>query len=100
MKVQKGGLAERNATDDSQACPTAADWKPAGMFGGKGILAGFTPGSTVWVRVRTCGLKGVMGHLERPGQVDGDIRLRQQACPLVANSTALSGRVDQPRDWL
>ena len=49
---------------------TAADWHPAGMFsGGKATLGGFTPGANVWVRVRTCGLKGVMGAWSDPAKL-------------------------------
>ena len=49
---------------------TAADWHPAGMFsGGKATLGGFTPGANVWVRVRTCGLRGVMGAWSDPAKL-------------------------------
>jgi hypothetical protein len=47
-----------------------ADWKPAGMFsGGKANLGGFTPGTVIWVRVRTVGLKGVMGAWSDPAKI-------------------------------
>lgn len=47
-----------------------ADWHTKGLFhGGKAELAGFTPGTVVWVRVRTVGLKGVMGAWSDPGQI-------------------------------
>ena len=47
-----------------------SDWKPAGMFsGGKANLAGFTPGTVIWVRVRTVGLKGVMGAWSDPAKI-------------------------------
>jgi hypothetical protein len=49
---------------------TENDWKPAGMFsGGKAQLSGFTPGAVIWVRVRTVGLKGVMGAWSDPAQL-------------------------------
>jgi hypothetical protein len=49
---------------------SASDWKPAGMFsGGKANLAGFTPGTTIWLRVRTVGLKGVMGAWSDPAKI-------------------------------
>jgi hypothetical protein len=49
---------------------TESDWKPAGMFsGGKANLAGFTPGTVIWVRVRTVGLKGVMGAWSDPAKI-------------------------------
>ena len=39
-----------------------ASWQTKGMFqGGRADLDGLTPGAMVWVRVRTVGLKGVMG---------------------------------------
>jgi hypothetical protein len=48
----------------------ASDWKPAGLFtGGKAVLGGFVPGTTVWVRVRTVGLKGVMGAWSDPAKI-------------------------------
>jgi hypothetical protein len=47
-----------------------SDWKPAGMFsGGKANLGGFTPGTVIWVRVRTVGLKGVMGAWSDPAKI-------------------------------
>ena len=46
------------------------DWKPAGLFsGGKANLGGFTPGATIWVRVRTVGLKGVLGAWSDPAKI-------------------------------
>ena len=48
----------------------AENWKPAGMFsGGKANLSGFTPGTVIWVRVRTVGLKGVMGAWSDPAKL-------------------------------
>ena len=47
-----------------------AGWQYAGMFsGGKAIVAGLTPATTVWFRVRTAGLKGVMGAWSDPGKI-------------------------------
>jgi hypothetical protein len=47
-----------------------ANWHTKGMFqGGKAALDGFTPGGVVWVRVRTVGLKGVMGSWSDPAQI-------------------------------
>ncbi|MFN0079179.1 MAG: hypothetical protein ACKVY0_22170 [Prosthecobacter sp.] len=47
-----------------------AAWQTKGMFqGGKAEMSGFTPGSVVWVRVRTVGLKGVMGAWSDPAQI-------------------------------
>ncbi len=47
-----------------------ADWKPAGLFsGGKAVVSGIIPGTKVWSRVRTAGLKGVMGAWSDPAQL-------------------------------
>lgn len=47
-----------------------ANWKHSGMFsGGKATVGGFTPGTMVWVRVRTAGLKGVMGAWSDPAKI-------------------------------
>ncbi len=47
-----------------------AAWKPAGMYsGGKATVGSITPGSNVWVRVRTAGLKGVMGAWSDPAKI-------------------------------
>ena len=41
---------------------TEADWHTRGIFKGqKAEITGVTPGTSVWVRVRTVGLRGVMG---------------------------------------
>ena len=47
-----------------------ADWHGAGIFQGqKAELTGLTPGTLVWVRVRTVGLKGVMGDWSDPAEI-------------------------------
>ena len=47
-----------------------ADWQTKGIFkGGRAELDGFTPGTLVWVRVRSVGLKGVMGVWSDPAQI-------------------------------
>ncbi len=47
-----------------------ADWKPAGLYsGGKATISGIIPGTKVWSRVRTAGLKGVMGAWSDPAQL-------------------------------
>lgn len=47
-----------------------ADWKHAGMFsGGKATVSGIAPGATVWVRLRSAGLKGVMGAWSDPAKI-------------------------------
>lgn len=47
-----------------------ANWKEAGLFGGgKAVLSGIVPGTTLWVRVRTAGIKGVMGAWSDPAKI-------------------------------
>lgn len=47
-----------------------ANWQMKGIFqSGKAELGGLTPGVVVWVRVRTVGLKGVMGAWSDPAQI-------------------------------
>jgi hypothetical protein len=47
-----------------------ASWHFAGMFnGGKAVLGGLAPGTVLWVRVRTAGIKGVMGAWSDPAKI-------------------------------
>lgn len=47
-----------------------ASWQTKGLFqGGRAELPGCPPGALVWVRVRTVGLKGVMGAWSDPAQI-------------------------------
>jgi hypothetical protein len=47
-----------------------ASWQTKGIFkSGRAELDGFTPGGVVWVRVRTVGLRGVMGAWGDPAQI-------------------------------
>jgi hypothetical protein len=47
-----------------------ANWQQAGIFGsGKATIGSLTPGALVWFRIRTCGLKGVMGAWSDPAQI-------------------------------
>jgi hypothetical protein len=49
---------------------TESNWKHAGMYsGGKAVLGNLTPGTTIWVRVRSVGLKGVMGAWSDPAKI-------------------------------
>ena len=49
---------------------TEASWATKGMYqGGRAEMDGFTPGTLIWVRVRTVGLKGVMGAWSDPAQI-------------------------------
>ena len=64
----------QRSMNEVQTCvgdPTVeANWKHAGMFsGGKATVSGIVPGTTVWVRVRTAGLKGVMGEWSSPAKI-------------------------------
>ena len=46
------------------------DWQTRGFYQlSRAELGGYTPGSIVWVRVRTVGLKGVMGAWSDPAQI-------------------------------
>jgi hypothetical protein len=47
-----------------------ASWTTKGFYqGGRAEMDGFTPGIVVWVRVRTVGLKAVMGSWSDPAQI-------------------------------
>jgi len=47
-----------------------ASWTMKGIYqGGRAEMEGFTPGALLWVRVRTVGLKGVMGAWSDPAQI-------------------------------
>lgn len=47
-----------------------ASWHTKGIFQrGRAELTGLTPGMVVWVRVRTVGLKGIMGAWSDPAQI-------------------------------
>ncbi len=47
-----------------------ANWRNAGPFsGGKATICGITPGTVLRVRVRTAGLKGVMGVWSDPAKI-------------------------------
>ena len=64
----------QGSTNEVQTCtgdPTVeANWQTKGIFqGGRADMDGFTPGGIVWVRVRTVGLKGVMGAWSDPAQI-------------------------------
>ena len=66
--------ARRLAANEVQLClgsPLAEeDWRTVGLFqGGKAELTGLPPGDVVWVRVRTAGLKGVLGAWSDPAQI-------------------------------
>lgn len=66
---------DRQRSMNEVQCCTAdpnvgANWSHAGMFsGGKATLSGIAPGTTLWVRVRTAGLKGVMGAWSDPAKI-------------------------------
>jgi len=52
---------------DVQTCSgdpnVEADWSHRGSFtGGRAVLDGFTPGATIWGRVRKIGARGEVGN--------------------------------------
>ena len=64
----------QNSTNEVQANTgdpnNEADWHTKGLFqGGTAEMTGFTPGTVAWIRVRTVGLKGVMGAWSDPAQI-------------------------------
>jgi hypothetical protein len=64
----------RKSVNEVQTCtgdPNAeGNWHGVGMFnGGKATLTGVVPGTTIWVRVRTIGLKNVMGAWSETGKI-------------------------------
>jgi hypothetical protein len=47
-----------------------ANWTRVGMFGGgKAQNGGYAPGTTIWLRARTCGLQGIMGAWSDPAKI-------------------------------
>ncbi len=63
--------ASRNEVQTCTGDPNVeANWHNAGLFsGGKATISGLTPGTVLWVRVRTAGLKGVMGAWSDPAKI-------------------------------
>jgi hypothetical protein len=66
--------ARQHSMNEVQKCTgdpaVEANWQHAGMFGGgKATIGSLTPGALLWIRVRTCGLKGVMGAWSDPAQI-------------------------------
>ena len=64
----------QHSMNEVQTCTgdpnVAGNWSHAGMFsGGKATISGIAPGTTLWVRVRTAGLKGVMGEWSDPAKI-------------------------------
>ena len=63
-----------NSMNQVQSCigdpNVEPNWKDAGMFsGGKATISGIAPGTNLWVRVRTAGLKGIMGAWSDPAKI-------------------------------
>ncbi len=60
-----------NEVQTCTADPTVeANWTSYGIFsGGKAVLDGFTPATALYVRIRTAGLRGVMGDWTNPAKV-------------------------------
>lgn len=66
--------ARSRSMNEVQCCTgdpnLAVNWTHAGMFsGGKATLSGIVPGTTLWVRIRTAGIRGVMGAWSDPGKI-------------------------------
>lgn len=66
--------ARAHSINELQTCSgdpnVESNWQHAGLFSsGKAIVSGLTIGSTLWVRVRTVGLKGVMGVWNDPAKI-------------------------------
>lgn len=68
LRSRPGRSPSMNEVQTTSGDPAVdSNWKTVGMFsGGKATLDGFTPGSTIWVRERSAGLKGVMGDWSDP----------------------------------
>lgn len=66
--------AKEKSVNEVQTCTGdpnhEEDWRHAGFYKlGHAELSGHTPGTLVWVRVRTVGQKGVMGPWSDPAQI-------------------------------
>lgn len=57
-----------NEVQKCEGDPNAdTNWKTVGMFsGGRATIAGVIPGTAIWIRARTAGLRGVMGDWSDP----------------------------------
>ena len=66
---------ERQPSTNEMQCTSGdpnvdANWQTKGLYqGGRAEMDGFTPGVIVWFRVRTVGLRGVMGAWSDPAQI-------------------------------
>ena len=66
---------DRPGTTNELQCNSAdpnveANWLQRGIYqGGRAEITGCPPGAVIWVRVRTVGLKGVMGAWSDPAQI-------------------------------
>ena len=84
LRLKKGSLSGSIAlqcvpdrtSSTNQAQYTTGDpnvesnWQDKGFFTGqKGEFSGFTPGTCVWIRVRTMGLKGIWGDWSDPAEI-------------------------------
>lgn len=72
--VARYQAARRPSMNEVQVCmgnPNEESlWRTAGMFQGQKVtLAGLTPGTRIWVRVRTAGLRGKMGGWSDPAEI-------------------------------
>lgn len=71
VRYRPGRQPSTNEVQTNPSDPnTETSWKTVGLFsGGKANLNGFTPGSNIWVRIRTAGIRGVMGAWSDPAKI-------------------------------
>jgi hypothetical protein len=72
--VARYRVKRKPSTNEAQVCTgnpcDEAAWRFAGVFQGqKATLTGLTPGVSTWVRVRTAGLRGLMGAWSDPAEI-------------------------------
>jgi hypothetical protein len=66
--------SRRPSTNEVQTCEgnpaVESNWKTVGLFtSGKATVRNITPGTVIWVRVRTIGLQNVMGAWSDPAKL-------------------------------
>jgi hypothetical protein len=72
--VTRFRVSRRPSTNEVQTCtgdPSVEEnWNTVGFFSnGKATINGITPGTTIWVRIRTIGLDGIMGAWSDPAKM-------------------------------
>lgn len=71
VRHRPGRANSRNEIQVTTGDPNVeAGWRTVGIFsGGKATFGGIVPGTAIWVRIRTAGLKGVMGVWSDPARI-------------------------------